>query len=57
MIMPYKIRKVRNQDCWSVKNEKTGKVHAKCTSLTNAEKQVKILNAIEHNPKFRARKT
>jgi hypothetical protein len=30
--------------------------HAKHTSKRNAEKQVRLLNAIEHNPDFKMRK-
>lgn len=41
--MPFKVRKVRNQECWSVKNSNTGKVHAICTSKAKAESQLRIL--------------
>ena len=51
--MPYSIRKVRNKNCYQVKNTRNGKVHAKCSTKQNAEKQLRLLNAIDHNPKFR----
>lgn len=46
--MPYKIRKLRNQDLYSVKNVETGKIHAHATTKANAKKQVKLLQAIDH---------
>lgn len=51
--MPFKIRKVNKQDCYKVYNPKTKKVYAKCTTRDKAEKQIRLLNAIEKNPKFR----
>ena len=53
--MPYVIRKVRNKDGYKVYNKETKKVYAKCTSHENAVKQVRLLNAIEHNAEFRPR--
>lgn len=53
--MPYIIRKVRNKDGYKVYNNKTKKVYAKCTSHENAVKQVRLLNAIEHNAGFKSR--
>jgi hypothetical protein len=46
--MPYSVMKVRNKQCWEVKNAKTGVVHSKCTTLENAKKQVKLLNMLDH---------
>ena len=37
--MPFIVRKVRNEECWTVKNTNTGKVHAKCTTKAKAESQ------------------
>lgn len=54
--MPYQIRKVRNKDCYTVKNTLTGKVHSKCTTRKNAEKQEKLLRAIDHGFKPTGRK-
>jgi hypothetical protein len=53
--MPYKIRKVSNKNCYKVINAKTKKVHAKCTSKKNAEKQVRLLKALDYNPSFKLR--
>jgi hypothetical protein len=49
--MPYVIRKVRNQDCFSVKNAETGRIHAKCTTRPKAEAQVRLLSKIDSNGK------
>jgi len=43
--MPYKIRKVKNKRCYSVKSPK--RVHAKCTSKKKAEAQVRLLGSVE----------
>lgn len=53
--MPYTIRKVRGRPCYRVKNRKTKRVLAKCTSKTKAKKQVRLLYAIDHNPDFQLR--
>ena len=50
--MPYVIRKVPNKACYRVVNKKTKKVFAKCSSKKNAEKQVRLLRAIENNKGF-----
>ncbi len=44
--MPYIIRKVRNMECYAVKNIENGKIHSKCTTLEKAKKQLRLLNAI-----------
>ena len=46
--MPYTIRKVRNKNCFEVKNKITGRVYAKCTTKDKANKQLRLLNAVEH---------
>jgi hypothetical protein len=46
--MPYIIRKVRNQDCYQLKNKISGKIHSKCTTKDKANKQLRLLNAIEY---------
>jgi len=38
-----KVRKVRNEPCYRVKNPATGKVHAKCTTRAKALAQVKLI--------------
>ena len=50
--MPYQIKKVRGKSCYRVTNKKTGKLHAKCTTMKKAQKQVKLMNALEYNPRF-----
>jgi hypothetical protein len=50
--MPYTIRKVPNKKCFRVTNKKTKRVLAKCTTMKKAKKQVRLLNAIDKNPKF-----
>jgi hypothetical protein len=50
--MPYRIRKVPNKACYRVSNKKTKKVFAKCSSKKNAEKQLRLLRAIENNKNF-----
>ena len=51
--MPYSIRKVNKKNCFKVYNKKTKKVHAKCTSREKALKQIRLLNAIKYNKKFK----
>jgi len=51
--MPYKIRKVNNKSCYKVYNKKTKKVYAKCSTLENAKKQVRLLQAIKNNASFK----
>ena len=46
------LRKVRNKPCYRVSNKKTKKIYAKCSTKENAKKQVKLLRAVENNPKF-----
>ena len=45
--MVYKIRKLRNKDLYQVKNAKTNQIHSKHTTLSNAKKQVRMLNMID----------
>lgn len=51
--MPYIIRKVRGKSCYKVINKYTKKVFSKCTSRKNANKQIRLLRAIEYNKSFR----
>ena len=46
--MPYTLRKMPKKDCFRVYNRRTKKVYAKCSSLTNAKRQIRLLNAIEY---------
>ena len=54
--MPYAYRKIRNQNAYRVFNKITGVIHSNHTTLDNAKKQIKLLNAIENNPDFKPRK-
>jgi hypothetical protein len=47
------MRKVPNKKCYRVVNTKTGKVKARCSTKTNATKQLRLLRALENNPRFR----
>jgi hypothetical protein len=55
--MPYKIRKLRNKNLYKVYNVSTGKIFSKSTSLERAQKQLRLLLALEYNPNFRPRKS
>jgi hypothetical protein len=44
--MPFGIRKHTRKHCYTVYNIKSRKIHAKCTSKSRAEKQLKLLRAI-----------
>ena len=50
--MPYTIRKVRNKPCYQVLNKRTKKVFSKCSSMDKAQKQIRLLRAIENNKNF-----
>ena len=57
MYMPYKTRKVRNQECYRVYNSDTKKTFAKCTTKENAIAQMNLLRAIKYSKSFRKRIT
>lgn len=46
--MPYKIRKVRNQNCYMVVAQ-DGEKKSKCTTKDKAQRQINLLNAVEHS--------
>lgn len=50
--MPYATRKVRGKNCYKVYNKKTNKVFSRCATKDNAEKQLKLLRAMEFNKDF-----
>jgi hypothetical protein len=54
--MPYTIRKFRNKNCYIVKNTNTKHKFSKCTTLTNARKQLRLLRALQFNKNFVPRK-
>ena len=45
--MPYTIRKLPNQNKYRVKNKETGKIFSHHTTLSNAKKQVRLLESLE----------
>ena len=53
--MPFTIRKLPNSNKYRVTNKKTGVVHSKATTKKKAEAQVRLMLAIDNNPKFKAK--
>ena len=51
--MPYTVRKLPGKDRYRVTNRRTGRILARCTSKLHARKQVRLLYAIDRNPRFR----
>jgi len=51
--MPYSLRKVRGKNCFSLRNKYTKRVFAKCSTKSNAKKQLRLLRAIEFNKSFK----
>jgi hypothetical protein len=49
--MPYASRKTK-KGCIQVYNKKTRQVFAKCTTQKKADKQLRLLRALEYNPNF-----
>jgi len=45
--MPYLIRKLPNKDLYRVRNTESGKIHSYGTSLTNAKRQVRLLESMK----------
>ena len=52
--MPYQILK-NNDGRYRVVNCETGRVHARDTTMENAKKQIRLLEAVDNNPGFRRR--
>lgn len=60
--MPYVMRYIPNRKwrCWTVRKKKTKsetkgrKIFSKCTTKEKAQKQLRLLRAIQNNPNFRA---
>jgi hypothetical protein len=48
--MPYTLRKVPNKKCYRVTNKKSRRIMAKCTTKTKANKQLRLLRALEYTP-------
>jgi len=51
--MPYQLRKVNKRRCYSVKNLKKKKTFSKCTSKKKAQKQIRLLRALQYNKDFK----
>jgi hypothetical protein len=54
--MPYKLRKLPNQNIYKVYNKTTGVVHSQGSNMANAKKQITLLNMIDHNVPMKSRK-
>jgi hypothetical protein len=60
--MPYYMSFIPNRKwrCWTVRKRKTKrptkgrKVFARCTTKAKAQKQLRLLRALQNNPNFRA---
>ncbi len=50
--MPYSMRKVPRKNCYRVRNTKTKKVMAKCTTKELATRQMRLLRGIQNSRKF-----
>ena len=50
--MPYRLRKVSGKNCYRITNRKTKKVFAKCTTRAKANRQLRLLRAIQNNKNF-----
>ena len=52
--MPYELKKVSNK-CYQVYNKDTKKVFSKCSTKKNANKQIRLLRALQYNKDFMPR--
>ena len=50
--MPYVMRKLPKRRCYTVKNKKTKRVMAKCTSRKKAISQMRLLRGLQFNKRF-----
>ena len=55
--MPYRIRHLRKtrKNCYQVINTKEKRVFSKCATKKNAEKQIRLLRALQYNKTFKLR--
>ena len=54
--MPYTMKRIgKSRKCYQVVNTKTRRVFSKCSSKKNAQKQMRLLRAIQYNKNFRPR--
>ena len=49
--MPYKLIKVKGKNLYKVINELTGKVHFKGSTLSDAEKQIRLMEFFDNTTK------
>ena len=54
--MPYTLKKVHGKSCYQVRNIKTKRIFAKCTTKIKAKKQLNLLRAIQNNKNFTVNK-
>lgn len=45
----------KSRKCYQVVNPKTRRVFSKCSTKKNAQKQIRLLRAIQYNKNFRPR--
>lgn len=50
--MPYSSRKVRGKNCYRVSNKQNKHIFSKCTTRSNAKKQLRLLRALQFNKNF-----
>lgn len=51
--MPYSLRKVPGKKCYRIRNKYSKRVFAKCSTKSNATKQLRLLRALEFNKSFK----
>lgn len=55
-IMPYRLRHLRTKKrCYQVVNTQNDRTFSKCSTKKNAEKQMRLLRAIQYNKSFKPR--
>lgn len=56
ILMPYRLRHLRTKKrCYQVVNTQNGRTFSKCSTKKNAEKQMRLLRAIQYNKSFKPR--
>ena len=50
--MPYSMRKVPKKKCYRVRNTKSKRIMAKCTTKERATRQMRLLRGIQNSKKF-----
>ena len=56
--MPYRMKHLRKtkKGCYQVLNTKTKRKFSNCSTKKNAEKQIRLLRAIQYNKSFKMRR-